>query len=130
MRQSSALLLSLIAIVLSTIVNVKAMKDFDVVNADLSTLANQFHILQQAPSHYADEGSDRRQEWNDDVDAFESPMHRVMQELGERLGVPGTSAELVRETLGEANEYTSDLDQPFQTPPFMPGCVLFDIRYP
>ena len=99
----------------------------------LATLAMQYASLRTQPSHFGsgeggEGGGDASGggQWNDQVDPFQSPKHQVMDQLRLLLGQPGASIERVMENMGEPDEITSDLDNPFQSPSFMPGPVLGD----
>jgi hypothetical protein len=87
----------------------------------LQALGQQYQNMRKAPSHF---GADGGQDFNPEVDAYDSPKHKIMQQLGDLLGDGTKSGADVLQTMGEADEITADLSQPFQSPSFMPGPVI------
>ena len=85
---------------------------------NLSTLAAEFKVLRELPSHYKEPS-----QYTPESDDFNGSKHQVMQALQARLG-SGTSAQHVMETMGEPDEITRDINNPFQQPSFMPGPVV------
>lgn len=84
------------------------------------------------PSHFStnqnEQDSVQAQGEMEERDKFDSAMHRSMKTLGELLGKPGTPADQVFGAMGDPDEVTRDLANPFQTPSFMVSfwCGTFD----
>lgn len=81
-------------------------------SASLEGLGAEFRALRQVQGYFG--GG----EWCDDVDRWGGRKHVVMTELGEALGVPGTSAERVVSVMGPPDERAA------------PGDLLWELAGP
>jgi hypothetical protein len=88
------------------------------ITAQLADLAASFQTLRKLPSHF------NGGEYNELVDPSNSKKYQVMKQLGDILGRVGTKANDVLEHMGEPDEITADLNNPFQSPSLMPGPVI------
>lgn len=98
--------------------------------SSLADLQATYQTLRMEPSRFDVPEADGvpavgDQPWNKDVDDFDGPKHQVMQSLADLVPV-GSTVEHVESVMGDADEMTSDLMNPFQSPGFMPGPMVPD----
>lgn len=82
-------------------------------------LGAEYQSLKHASSHFTEGG-----QWNDLVDPSDSRKFQLMDELRVRVGKPGTKVDQLLNAMGDADQITRDLNNPFQAPSFMPGPVI------
>jgi len=71
---------------------------------DINALSESFNTLRQTPGHFQGGTYDR------EVDGPKGKKFQVMKALAETLGVPGTPAADILQTMGKPDELTSKLD--------------------
>lgn len=82
----------------------------------LFALCSTYRQLKNQESHY------NGGEWNSAIDAPDSEMFKTLDQLKD--GFNGQNASQMMESMGEPDEITSDLENPYQSPSFMPGPFL------
>lgn len=108
-------------------VQATTMSDNEIQALTTLQLADKYKHLRHQKSHWDQDSEDDDEndkkaeaqnpgELNEQVDGFNGEKHQVMKELGTRLGKSGTKWEQVLDAMGEPDEITRSLDNPFQTP--------------
>lgn len=95
--------------------------------AEAEQLAEKWKQLRKQPSHFSSDQTGTSASAGtgfSEADMYDSEKHKVMKQLGLYLGKEGTLVSKVYETMGEPDELTADLANPFQQPSFMPGPVV------
>jgi len=76
----------------------------NIATQDINALSESFNTLRQTPGHFQGGTYDR------EVDGPKGKKFQVMKALAETLGVPGTPAADILQTMGKPDELTSKLD--------------------
>ncbi|KAI3649641.1 hypothetical protein MP228_005273 [Amoeboaphelidium protococcarum] len=105
------------------------MKSQDYSSMSVEQLSSRYQQLKNITSHFDERPHDNATTVNitdngADVDTFNGEKHQVMMALGDKLGQKGTKWEQLLDAMGEPDEITHDLDNPYQSAPFMPGPVI------